>query len=321
MTKNSPLSFTMTNETITVVVDGKPRLVRKGAPNFVTLKQAILAEDWEKVRERSDVKKAVNSWANGKLKVENDRVIYQGETLPSELNTRILKMAAKGEDPSRIANFWDRLKKNPSKRSVDQLWKFLDQMGIPLTKEGKFLAYKGVRDDYKDQHSGRFDNRPGVVNSMPRNQISDDPNQACHEGFHVGALEYAKSFASRVVVCEVDPEHVVCVPYDSSHRKMRVCEYKVIGNHNGEFMSDTSAEDEPDLSDIPNEPVEEGCTDVKVPYKFKKIHSLSSVDLLEKSTEQLRDYAANGLKMVGASRIPGGKIALVKAIEKVRHGK
>ena len=52
---------------------------------------------------------------------------------------------------------------------------------------------------------------------------------------HVGALAYAITFCSgggsRIVICEVDPENVVCVPYDCSQQKMRVCEYKVIGHH------------------------------------------------------------------------------------------
>lgn len=315
------LSYTMTNETITVVVDGKARLCRKGAPNFVTLRQAILDENWDAVKERVEVKKAVNSWAGGKFKVEDGKVNYQGEELPEELTQRILTMAAKGEDPTRICRFWERLKLNPSKRSVDQLWKFLGQLGIPLTKDGTFLAYKGVNSNYKDVHSGTFNNRPGTRNKMDRNKISDDPNQACHEGFHVGALEYAKGFGARVVICEVDPKDVVCVPYDHNCRKMRVSEYYVTGNHNGQFMSDTSAEEAPDLSDVPPDPVEAGATDVKVPYRFKKIHALSAAELMEKSTEDLRDYAANGLKIVGASRIPGGKIALVQTIEKTREGK
>ena len=147
-------------------------------------------------------------------------------------------MASEGKDPTIVMNFWERLSKNPSYRSVQQLWSFLRHQGIPMVPDGCFLAYKGVRSDFKDAHSGKFDNKPGAIHSMPRNKISDDPKEACHEGFHVGALQYAKDFSDRVVVCKVSPEDVVCVPYDHSAQKMRVCKYEVVGNWNGEFMPD-----------------------------------------------------------------------------------
>lgn len=305
----NPLAYTMTNNTITVTHKGKVNLVRKGAPNFVNLRDALLAEDWESAVNRLTVAKAVTDWAKGRFKLEGEQVTLNGEALPTELTKRILAMAAKGEDPTRICLFWEKLSKNPSMRSVQQLWPFLNHQGIPLTKDGTFLAYKGVRSDYKDQHSGEFDNSPGQTHEMERNKISDDPNEACHYGFHVGALEYARSFASRVVVCEVDPADVVCIPYDSSAQKMRVCKYKVVGNHNGELLSSTSDDTDVDVS--------EGVT---VPKKYAKINALSVGELLEKTTDVLRDYASNGLKIVGASKIPGGKVALIAAIERVRNG-
>jgi hypothetical protein len=173
------------------------------------------------------------------LGFEDGQFTYNGASLPTELNQRVIKMATAGDDPTALFNFWERLQKNPSKRSVDQLFSFLSHQGIPFEKDGTFLAYKGVRSDLKDAHSGKFDNSPGNVHEMPRNQISDDPNHACHEGFHVGALAYASGFSQRVVICRVDPEHVVCVPYDASAQKMRVCKYEVIGFHNGQELSST----------------------------------------------------------------------------------
>jgi hypothetical protein len=146
-------------------------------------------------------------------------------------------------------------------RSVEQLWNFLQHSNIPLTTNGTFYAYKGVKSDYKDAHSGTIDNSPGAVNKMPRNKISDDPQKDCHFGFHVGALEYARGFSSLVVVCEVDPEHVVCVPYHLSSQKMRVCEYKVVGNYGGPLPSivivpDTEVDEfvETDKDDYEKEP-------------------------------------------------------------------
>ena len=41
--------------------------------------------------------------------------------------------------------------------------------------------------------------------------------------------------------------------------------------------------------------------------------------LMQESYDTLRNYAAKGLEIVGASRIVGGKWALVQAITKARY--
>lgn len=361
---NAP-PFTLTNQTIVVVLNGETHVVQKGAPNFMTLRSALVEERWEDVADSLTVAKSIQVWAKGKFKVIGDVVHYDGVPLPSDLNSRITSMAAAGEDPTPVCNFWERLQNNPSKRSVDQLWSFLKHQGIPLTPEGKFLAYKSVRSDYKDHHSGNYDNSPGTVNEMPRNQISDDPNHACHEGFHVGALEYASKFGSGpsvVVICEIDPADVVCIPYDSSAQKMRVSKYKVIGIHNGEYMPDTTVdddyigvsdddddydsyedsmyEDDDDEIDIDAEDREDddgvsytvslpkdSTQDLRgVPEKIvqktkrarHRFDKMDMGDLMDESLEDLRKYASKTLKIVGASKIPGGKVSLVFKIMDVR---
>jgi hypothetical protein len=383
------LPFTLTNESITVVFEGKPHVVQKGSPQFNALRKAIIEEKWANVPKNLTVAKSIKDWAKGKFTLKGDNFYFDGQEIPNNINSRIIQMATKGEDPTPLFKFWERLQKNPSMRSVQQLWPFLEHKGIPITKEGTFLAYKGVKNNFKDAHTGTIDNKPGVVNEMPRNKISDDPNEACHEGFHVGALRYAQSFSQRVVVCEVDPENVVCVPYDSSQEKMRVCKYLVRGNHNGEFLpSTTFSEDKTEFDtserdadrdpeydpekdflaepceecgakmpmeligheckyhlvecsmydeSIPEEEPEEKTPSKKVKGKDKKkahkamkkagkklaasfdrLKKMTMADLMNESLDTLRDYAGKGLKIVGASKVPGGKTALVAVILKVR---
>ncbi len=345
--------FTFTNESITVVWEGKPHVVQKGAPQFAALRKAIISEDWDAVPKCLTVAKSLQEWAKGKFTVQGNVFSYEGRPMPANLNERVLAMATKNLDPTPVLNFWERLSKNPSYRSVEQLWEFLQHKGIPLTEDGCFLAYKGVRTDFKDQHSGTFDNSPGAKNEMPRNQISDDPRVECHEGFHVGALEYAKSFASRVVVCKVDPENVVSVPYDHSAQKMRVCKYEVIGNHNGSHLPSTvfipdendpteadvtnreyeSEDDDPDydpesdplleseeqMKEIVNKPKKETKEPKRASKKgYAKLDKMDMEKLMEQSIEDLRKYAGKGLEITGASKIPGGKVALVSKILEVR---
>lgn len=268
--------------------------------------------------------------------MKGETILFSGEELPLDLNNRIVRMVANGEDPTSFLNFYERLQKNPSWRSVKQLWNFLQHEGIPLTKDGCFLAYKGVKSNYKDAHSGKIDNSPGRTNEMPRNQISDDPNEACHEGFHVGALGYARSFSQRVVICKVDPADVVCVPYDASSQKMRVCRYKVVGNYSGDKLPDTTFDDdttdevqEADVEERVEEKIHEGDNAVvrnvtstiekRASKKgFAKFDKLDMAGLMECSIDELRAYAGKGLEITGASKIPGGKTALVTKILEYR---
>lgn len=222
------------------------------------MRQALLNEDWDAIPNHITIAKSLESWAMGKFAVVDGVVRYDGKALPISLNQRIISMVTNGESPSSLFNFWERLQKNPSYRSVHQLWGFLEHANIPLTSNGCFLAYKSVRQDYKDYHSNLFDNSPGVTNEMPRNEISDDPDLACHEGFHVGALGYVSSFypGGRIVVCRIDPKDVVCVPKDARQQKVRVCKYTVIGNY-GTDLPSTVFDDPPVVEEDDEEEVDD----------------------------------------------------------------
>ena len=358
-------NFTMTNESITVVLNGKVCTVQKGSPNFLNLRQAIMAEKWDEVPKHFTIQNSLEAWANGKFTLKEGKFHFNGDPIPDSLNRRIASMAGGGEDPEPLFKFWERLQRNPSMRSVEQTWPFMEHMSIPITKDGCLLAYKGVNSNLTDKYTGQVSNEIGTINEMARNKISDDPNQGCHYGFHVGALAYARSFASRVVICKVDPADIVCVPYESSHQKMRVCKYKVVGHWNGQPMPNTTIDpgdygDEPlrdtirvgsdeclivefvnsavkdetiaqALAGQPNQipgiasPLPEGMSmpkapsDEKKPTKgFTKFDKLDYAGLMGQSLDDLRQYAGKGLKIVGASKIAGGKTSLIAKILEVR---
>lgn len=321
-------SYTISAESVTVVFDGRPTTVKIGARNFQALREALFRGDWAAARKSLGPVATVTEWARGRFSVRDNRVIMlDGAAIPAELNERIIEMAEGGENPGPLFKFWERLADNPSHRSVSQLWRFLQQIGIPLTEDGCFLAYKSVKHDYRDVHSGTFDNRPGTRNRMPRNRISDDPNHACHEGLHVGSLEYARSFGgSRIVICKVNPKDVVCIPYDCDSQKMRVCDYTVVGNHGEDHLPSTTIKEEelPPKTFFLNERQELQPTKKwksARPKGFLKLDGFGPAQLMEVSMDGLRSYASKGLQIVGASRIKGGKEALVDAICRVRLGR
>jgi hypothetical protein len=279
-------------------------------------------------------------------------VTYCGQPVPEGIRRRVINLSSEGKSPNPILRFYERLSKNPSKRSVDQLFPFIDKMNIPITNDGCFLAYKGVNDDYMDKHSNTISNKPGTTVKLPRNLVSDDPREECHFGLHVGASGYASSFKGydgRMVICKVDPEHVVCVPYDHNQQKMRVCEYKVIGNYGDQLPDDVMEEEELEnlhdkeavetiVEEIDStEQLKTGKTKskekqhakvasvktVRIEKKidksaYTKYGRMDAQKLMNESLDDLRKYATYGLEMVGASKVPGGKSALVAKIVKFR---
>jgi hypothetical protein len=81
---------------------------------------------------------------------------------------------------------------------------------------------------YTDMHSRTMTIELGVPVLMDRKECDSDPARDCSYGLHVGATKYVERFANRgesiILVCLVNPAHVVAVPeYD--HSKMRVAEY------------------------------------------------------------------------------------------------
>jgi hypothetical protein len=235
-------TFSLTNESATVILDGQVHTVQAGTPQYTELVRAISMQDWGALAAAVTLSGALQRWLGDMFTVDGETIRYRGEPMPALISQRIWSMAQRGESPEPLFNFYTRLQRNPSFRSVNQLFSFLANGNIPIEADGCFLAYKRVRADLRDHHSGTIANTPGAVIEMPRNQISDDPEYTCHVGLHVGAYGYLDQFHTEgeTVICRVDPEHVVCVPKDYHAQKMRVCKYEVVGFHSGNLMPSTT---------------------------------------------------------------------------------
>jgi hypothetical protein len=223
------------NQLFTVAGDSPSRqLISNG------LSSGTLTPD--RLYELLNIRKSVNEVAKfasaGKVEVnlEAGKVWYDGVEFPDKgLCDRILRLMAEGQPFQYMVNFLERLGKNPNFRSVMELFKFITKKGFPITPEGKILAYKGVRDDWKDVRSGKFDNSVGTTNEMDRKDGDDNHRQDCSYGFHVGTHGYAVSFGPKVVLVEVDPVDVICVPSVETD-KMRCCKYRVIADHTNQGL-------------------------------------------------------------------------------------
>ncbi len=147
---------------------------------------------------------------------------------------RILDLMGSGFEPTSLAAFLANVLENPSYTAVQELYLFLEHNDIVITEDGHFLAYKRVRADYTDLHSGTFDNSVGSTPAMLRNEVDDRRDVTCSRGLHFCAKHYLPSFGAgsynnyRVVVVKVNPADVVSIPSDYNNAKGRTWTYEVV---------------------------------------------------------------------------------------------
>ena len=195
-----------------------------------------------------DVKKALTDFVvsdnSNDVSFHDNEIYYKGERLSNEVVDTIKTMFRDGFDINPMMRFLENYMKNPSYNSREAMWKFIEAMGLTITEDGCFLAYKAVDSNYRDKYTHTIDNTPGQKpERMDRSQVDDNPGHHCSKGYHVGALGYAgpggwyHSYGDKVLICKVNPADVVSVPNDHSCQKLRCCYYEPVGEFQGELRA------------------------------------------------------------------------------------
>lgn len=260
------ITATLTAGGLSLIINGSPRTISQTHINFQRIINALKNKDYDAIPDLIDIASAVTTYTKGLVTITNG-VVYYGETpMHNALTTRMLRMVELGLDVSPMAKFLENLMKNPSYNSVTELYGFMEACDLPITEDGCLLAYRSVRMDYLDQHTGKtcyswpyekvntkilereftFEPDEGVfyrtVNgvstvvdrlaetvriSMQRNLVDDNRNQTCSKGLHVCSQKYPK-YGQRLLLVKINPADVVSVPTDYSQSKMRVCAFEVV---------------------------------------------------------------------------------------------
>jgi hypothetical protein len=164
--------------------------------------------------------------------VQGDKVFYKGARLPEVFAAIYQGCLADGAEVAAVAEFFENWISKSTPASIEALGRFMVAGRMPMTDRGTFLAYKKVRADFHDIHSGKFDNSPGKHILMSRSDVDHNQHTECSTGFHHcswGYLnEFGQDYSNRVVITEINPGDVIAVPPDYGHRKMRVSEYTVL---------------------------------------------------------------------------------------------
>ena len=224
--------YMITEKSVTVFVEMEtPRTINKDHANFDAVVEALNDKRVFDAWELSHPALAIQRFSNGLVSVEGDSVFYDGRELHGSIVVRILRMIKEGFDIKPMCNFLDRLQGNPSMRSAQDLYRFLESNDLPITTDGYFLAYKNVNSSYKDKHSNTFDNSVGATCAMPRNEVEDNPDRTCSSGLHFCSAEYLNGFWGRgghTMVIKIDPADVVSIPTDYNNSKGRCSKYVVV---------------------------------------------------------------------------------------------
>jgi hypothetical protein len=217
---------------VTIHMNGHVYTAAPDHSNYKNIVDALKAKRWKKLPDLFNVGKAIEKRSRKVLKVKDGQIFYGDTVVHNVVADRILQFMAQGFDFKPLFNFLRNLMQNPVTESREHLYRFIEANQLTITWDGYVLCYKKVRDDYKDYRTITFDNSPGKVVEMPRENVTADPQEACSSGLHVGGLKYCRdNFQAndgKIVLVKVHPADVVSVPFDYANAKCRVCKYTVI---------------------------------------------------------------------------------------------
>lgn len=231
------MNYIMSRERVTIFHNGQSYSIHKDHHNYPEVVK-ILA-DQGKDADGDVLLSLVNAASalvirDDKFSIEDGVLYFEDMEISNGLVTRISNMSDAGQSVSHLEAFLKNLMRNPSETSIMELYEFLENNSLPITEDGYFLAYKRVRNDFTDIHSGTFDNSVGQTVKIERSAVDDDRNRTCSFGLHACSWDYLSQFSSfepdndRVVIVKINPKDVVSVPSDYDNAKLRCAGYQVI---------------------------------------------------------------------------------------------
>jgi hypothetical protein len=239
-----------TNNAVTITGSGKITSCINGAiytidtdhPNYHKALQCVKEQDWDGFLDAVDLSRKVKDFIlNSDVQIVDGAIIYKGEIIHNTLTKRVISFMQQDLPFKPLLTFLINLMDNPSKRAVDELYDFLEVGELPITEDGYFLAFKNVKSDYKDIHSGTFDNSVGSVCEMRRNQVDEDKDRTCSYGLHFCSIKYLPHFrdsnGGHTMIVKINPKDVVAIPADYNNTKGRTCRYEVIGEYTDDWRS------------------------------------------------------------------------------------
>lgn len=259
--------YLIQGDNVVVVIDNKPHTINKTHITYSKVVDAIKAGDWDAVKDAIEPKKVVLNYGRGNVSIQGETLFWKGKELHTSLAVKMIEMLREGFPIEPMVHFMENLYSNPSHRAVTELYNFLEKGKLPITPDGHFLAYKRVRLDYLDVHSGSMDNSIGQVVEMDRHEVDDNKDRTCSSGLHFCSKDYLNNFGGdRVVIVKINPRDVVSIPSDYNDTKGRACRYEVVGEIDADKVDTAFTRTVQSNSANYDVPVKEGGTPFKAGY-------------------------------------------------------
>ena len=244
----------LTPQSLTFYHEGKPTQVLRDHPKFDAIVAALYGDDAELAIELakpaaavmtkladaiSEVTEDAAKWFRrnaGRVEANEWGVTLDGNAIHGVVVDRLLAVLRGGHDVSSWVRFITKLYQNPSSAARNELYEWMESGNLPITDDGDFLAYKRVTANYRDIHSGKFNNEVGQVVAMNRLDVDDDRNRTCSAGLHFCSYAYLPQFGNgsnqgtdKIVLVKINPADVVAIPVDYKFTKGRTWRYEVVG--------------------------------------------------------------------------------------------
>jgi len=241
-TKTQVPAFLMTTTgTISLVIGDNHYSVSPDHQNYKAIVDALKSEHYEGLVDLVDISRNIANQIGGKAELRNGAVFVGGHEINNVVTDRILALRRDGFPVEFMIRFLENIMSNPSAFARDELYEFLENNELPITPDGHFLAYKKVRDDYRDFYSGSYDHSIGAVLEMEREAVDADRERTCSHGLHFCSYEYLPQYwggTGRVVILKINPRDVVSIPTDYNLSKGRACRYEVVAEHGTDDQGD-----------------------------------------------------------------------------------
>ena len=178
---------TITPNVATVLFDdGTTKCVHSTSKRFKLLVAALRSKaSEEEILALADGVCYIRAWSCGEFQIKKNKVTWKARPdypIPRVLCDKLLAFAEEGYPADAFVKFLKKLLMNPSNRSIETFFGFIENQGLTIDADGDVIGYKGVSMALKDMHTGTVDNRPGQRPKMDRNLVDDDPANECSTG-------------------------------------------------------------------------------------------------------------------------------------------
>ena len=236
---SKPLTIRSNSGVINSYSDGRHFTVAPDHPAYNKIQFALQNEDFDEARLLSDVRNAVENFVSDPenpetgIKIEDGVFYYKNVEIKHPLVNRILEFMSRDIDPLYLIKFFENMMQNDSRHSINHVFLFLENEGMPLSTDGCFYGWKRVTNEWKDFFSNSVDNSIDgpPVERMERRDVDDNHTVLCSEGYHVGSVSFVSSFnrgTGHVILVKVNPKDVISVPEYDGGDKLRCCFYEKI---------------------------------------------------------------------------------------------